>query len=235
MALTKKQRDQVVETFLNLLADRPYEAVRISDVAEGAKVSLADLYEAFPSRLAIWEAFARRIDHEVLKEGTEDMADEAPRERLFDVMMRRFDALVPFRPQLRRMAEAAGRDPALALALNRIARRSHAWMLAAARIEPGGIESRLLAQGSALTFARVMRVFLEEEDPGMPRTMAELDRRIREGEERFRSIARFTRLLPGSGLSRRAPGRAHRGPEPAPDPAANGAGHPPEPEPPLGA
>ena len=38
------------------------------------------------------------------------------------------------------------------------------------------------AQGLALVWARVMRVWLDDEDPGLARTMAALDKRLREAE-----------------------------------------------------
>jgi AcrR family transcriptional regulator len=218
MALTKKQREGVVDTFLSLLSERPWDEIALSEVADAAKVSLADLAAAFPSKVAIWEAFVQRIDQEVMKDDGSDMAEEIPRERLFDVMMRRFDALRPHRDAMRNLMRAARGDPGLALELNRLALRSHAWMLAVARIEPGGLEGRALAQGSALVFARVLRTFLSEEDPGMPKTMAALDRELRQAEERWGGISRVIRFF--SGGRRRTRGEVSA----RPMPPANGNG-----------
>lgn len=221
MAMTKKQREAAVQAFLTLLADRHYDEIGLGDVAEAAKVQLADLYDVFPSRFSMYEAFVGQVDHAVLKEDTSDMAEEEPRERLFDVMMRRFDALSSHKSALRNLMAAARRDPVLAGALNLVALRSHAWMLAAARIEPAGWRRAALAQGSVVVFARVLRVFLSEDDPGMPRTMAALDRELREAERRFMRIDRFVSRLPGNwprprrgGGGWERPPRGHTPPEP---------------------
>ncbi len=40
-----------------------------------------------------------------------DLAGLPPRDRVFELLMRRFEALVPFRPGLRRLARDARRDP----------------------------------------------------------------------------------------------------------------------------
>ena len=58
-----------------------------------------------------------------------------------------------------------------------------AWMLAGRRDfrRPGGGGS-FRAQGLALVWARVMRVWLDDDDPGLARTMAALDKRLREAE-----------------------------------------------------
>ncbi|HEX2257777.1 MAG TPA: TetR/AcrR family transcriptional regulator, partial [Afifellaceae bacterium] len=63
------------------------------------------------------------------------------------------------------------------------------------------------AQGLALVWARVMRVWLDDDDPGLARTMAALDRRLREAERNFIRISRFTRLLPIPGRPRREEAR----------------------------
>src|SRR5690606_21450597 len=97
---------------------------------------------------------------------------ESPRERLFDILMRRFDALVPYRPALRRLASAARRDPGLALGLARNLHESMRWMLTAAGISAEGVPGFTKAQDLSFSYARAMRVFLEEEDPGLSRTMA---------------------------------------------------------------
>ena len=55
-------------------------------------------------------------------------------------------------------------------------------MLAGAGIEDGGLSAVLKTGGLAFVYARVFRTWLDEDDPGLSRTMAELDRRLRQGE-----------------------------------------------------
>lgn len=191
MAVTKKQREAIVDAFVGLLDEREWDRIALADVAGRAGVSLAVLHEAFESRLAIWEAFSRRIDDAVLAADFADMGEEPPRERFFDVLMRRLDALRPYRRAIRHVARAARRDPALALALNRIACGSQEWMLAAAGVRATGIPGRLLVQGAVIAFVRVLRTFVGEDDPGMPRTMAALDRELRRSEKTFLRLMRW--------------------------------------------
>ena len=186
-----EQRDRVIEAMMRLLADRPYEEVTLSAIAGEASLSLAELAATFSSRGAILAAFVRKIDREVLAQSFSDMTEEAPRERLFDVLMSRIEALRPYRAALVQLMRAARRDPQLGLALNVLAVRSHGWMLAAAGIVTSGWRGRLATQGLAVSFLKVLRVFVEEDDPGMPRTMAALDRELREGERRNQRFARI--------------------------------------------
>jgi hypothetical protein len=74
------------------------------------------------------------------------------------------------------------RNPGLAFALNGLAVKSQHWMLAAANIPASGPQGMVRAQGLALLFARVLRTFVDDEDPGLARTMAELDRGLARGQ-----------------------------------------------------
>ena len=57
------------------------------------ELSLADLRAEFASTLAILAAHIKEIDRKVLAGSDADMAEESPRERLFDVLMRRLEVL----------------------------------------------------------------------------------------------------------------------------------------------
>jgi hypothetical protein len=54
--------------------------------------------------------------------------------------------------------------------------RSQTWMLEAAGISASGPRGALRAQGAALMFARVVGVWLDDEEENLDRTMAALDR-----------------------------------------------------------
>jgi hypothetical protein len=136
----------------------------------------------FGSRLAILSAHVKEIDRQVLAGGDADMAEESPRERLFDVLMRRIELLEPHKAAVRSLIRSCRRDPGLALALNGLAVRSQQWMLTAAEINAAGPRGMVRAQGLALLFASVLRVWVHDDDPGHARTMAALDRALARGQ-----------------------------------------------------
>src|SRR5216683_6016056 len=112
------ERQQIIAAFLALLAERPFEEIGFSDIASRAGFSLADLRGEFGSTLAIIAAHVKEIDRQVLAGGDADMAEEPARERLFDVLMRRLEAMVPHREATASLMRSARRNPPLALALN---------------------------------------------------------------------------------------------------------------------
>jgi AcrR family transcriptional regulator len=192
-----KTRNKIIDSTLELTAERPWDAVTLDSIAERAGITLSALRAAYDGRVAILADFIRRIDERVLASLDSDVAEEAPRERLFDVLFSRFEALGPYRQAIRNLGQGARRDPLLALELNRIVTGSMGWMLNAAAIPTGGGFGLLRAQGLALVWAQVMRVWLDDEDPGLARTMAELDRRLRGAERNVMRLHRLARMLPG--------------------------------------
>jgi AcrR family transcriptional regulator len=120
----------------------------------------------------------------VPKLGETDYANygETPRDRLFDVMMRRFDALRPYRAGLAAVVRDLPAEPLTALAFGRQLMRSLAWMLRAAGIEVEGPGGAVRVTGLLAIHARIMRVFLKDDTADLSRTMAALDAALSRAE-----------------------------------------------------
>ncbi|MCB1489891.1 MAG: TetR/AcrR family transcriptional regulator, partial [Bauldia sp.] len=87
-APAKDPKDAIIDAFMALAADRDVRGIGLDEIAAEAGMSLADLRECYAGKLGILFGFARRIDLAVLAEGPAD-AESEPRDRLFEVMMRR--------------------------------------------------------------------------------------------------------------------------------------------------
>ena len=163
-------RDRVIDAFMALLAEKRIEQIGFAEIAARAGVSLAELRNLFGSTLAILAAQVKETDRAVLAGSDADMAEEPPRERLFDVLMRRIEVLAPHKAAVRSLIRSAGRNPGLGFALNGLAVRSQQWMLTAADIDAAGPRGMMRAQGLALLFASVLRTWVDDDDPGLART-----------------------------------------------------------------
>jgi AcrR family transcriptional regulator len=175
-------RDNIIAAFIALLAEKRFERIGFGEIAQRAGVSLATARNEFGSTLAILAAHYKELDRKVLAGGDNDMADETPRERLFDVLMRRIEAMAPYREATRSLLDSAACNPGLACALNGIAVRSHTWMLTAAGIDAAGPRGAIRAQGMAALFGQVLRTWVDDHDEGLARTMAALDRALARGQ-----------------------------------------------------
>lgn len=185
-------RRDPVEAFTALVADRGYAGVSLRDVAQESGLAFAELYRRYRDKPALVAAFMARIDEEVLA-GTprENDPEETARDRLFDVMMRRYDALKPHRGYLRQLRQLASRDPILALSLAPAMRRSAAAMLEAAALPSDGLAGAVQQSGLIALHAAVLRVFQADETGDLSKTMAALDSRLKSAERAIQTIEKY--------------------------------------------
>lgn len=184
-------RGRIVDALMKLAGERPFEEISIRDICKAADVSLADFRDFFPSKGAVLAGFSRRIDRVVLSQVSGELADENARERLFDILMLRLEAMAPYREGVREATAWLRRNPTSALAMNQVVIGSMRFMLEAAGIEAEGAAGAIKLQGLALAWARVVAAWLDDDETGLSKTMAELDRELTRGE---RAVAGVDRL-----------------------------------------
>lgn len=187
-------RQKAIDAFLALIAEKGMAPVSLREVAGAAGLGVAELYALFPDKAALAAAFMARIDAEVLA-GTQPSLDpdETARDRLFDTMMRRYDALRPHRAALRALRQAGRRDPLLSLSLVPALRRSMAAMLEAASISSDGLPGAVRQNGLLAIHSAVSRVFDEDDSQDLSATMAALDRRLKTAEKWAELFEKYTK------------------------------------------
>lgn len=186
---------RLVDAALNLAARQRWSRTGLAEIAAEAGMPLHEAYAQFRSKPAILDGFMRRIDAAVLAGAAADDAvlggkkngearpegATAARDRLFDILMRRFDALAPYREGLRGIVRDSVGDPASLLAGAGLL-RSMEWMLEASGVAVAGWRGRLKVPALAALYLSVFRVFLDDESPDLAKTMATLDRQLRRAE-----------------------------------------------------
>lgn len=183
-------RDRIIAAALRLAERRGWRDLSLGEIAAEAAVPLVELRKEFQSKAQILAAFSRALDLAVLEKFPAPGADVA-RDRLFDVLLTRFELMQPYRAAIRRIRDDVGSSLGESLAQMRPALKSQYWMLAAAGISGEGGTGFMRVQGLLSIYGRVFSIWLDDDDPGMARTMAALDRRLRRGESVMRGIERF--------------------------------------------
>jgi len=174
-------REKLIDALVTLAAQKPWAEISLNDVAAQAGMSLTAFRDAFPSKGAILASFSRRLDRVVLDATTDDLAGESAKDRLFDVLMRRFDAMRPYKAALQSVNDWAMRDPLSLAELNRMTTNSLRFMLEAAGLSSEGPLGTLKLQGLALSWTHVFHVWLTDDTEDSARTMAALDKELERG------------------------------------------------------
>lgn len=181
-AATRDLETRLIESLLELSARDGWESVTLPAIAEHAGASLSELYPNWRSRITVLAAFNRRIDREVVETEFSFSPEDSIRDRLFEVLMRRFDALQPHREAIHRIRSGVMRDPAASAAMMRQMACSMAWMLQAAGLSSDGIAGKIKIAGLIGIWMRTISVWVDDESEDMARTMAELDRALKRAD-----------------------------------------------------
>ncbi|MDE1172559.1 MAG: TetR/AcrR family transcriptional regulator [Parvibaculaceae bacterium] len=180
--------DRIIDATLALVQEQSWRDLTLGHIAEAAGLSLAETVGVFPSKAAILDGFSRRIDKETLKlAAEEDFTGASPRDILFDIIMLGFDAMTPYRSALKALTKDVVQEPLSALSLLSPTFRSLSLMLEAAGIDSSGLKGMLRVRGLAVAWASAFRVWLTDGED-QAKTMAELDKRLRQGENIIRAL-----------------------------------------------
>lgn len=145
------------------------------DAARDAGLDLPRLRLRFPGKTAVLLRFGTLADQAALAAAP---SVGPPRDRLFDIVMARFDQLQAHRPGILAVMDSLRTDPATALLLYGATLRSMRWMLDAAGIPTTGLTGQLRIHGLLVAWTYALRAWKDDDGTDLPATMAALDRAL---------------------------------------------------------
>lgn len=173
--------DQVLDGWMAAIAAHGWREATPQAVTVLAAVSTDEVVAVLPDRWSALAAFGRRLDRAALAEAASDR-EASVRDRLFALLMARFDAADDHKAAVRIVGEAAKRDPALAAYLLASLSLSTARIAKAAGVMTGGWLGPLRVEALALLVAQVSRTWVDDADPDLAATMKALDTALERAE-----------------------------------------------------
>jgi hypothetical protein len=180
---------RLVAALWQVVAAWGWDGLTMRRLAASAGMPMAEVRRRCPCRLDLLRLHVETMDRTVL-DGTVPDQGGAARDRVFDVLMRRVDALQAHRAGVLRLVEDMRRDPLLGLALLAAMPRSMAWMLEAAEVDTTGVAGLARAKGLTAVWLATVRAWMQDETVDLGPTMAALDRAL----DRAGQVARSLRL-----------------------------------------
>jgi AcrR family transcriptional regulator len=182
------KRAKAVRAAFDLAKERGWGEISLADIAQAANLSLAELRREFSCKADIIRAFQAEVDAEVLAKAKSAEPDQSPRDRLFDIIMTRFEVMAPYKPALKRISSYLCCRPGEASLIACSSLASQYWMLTGAGAKLDGAGAALRVTGLAAIYGRVFQVWLDDTSPSLDKTMAALDQRLSKGERWLKSV-----------------------------------------------
>jgi AcrR family transcriptional regulator len=177
--------DTIAAAALRLAGQTGWRGLSLGDIALEAGLSLGEVSRCFASRYEILDGFERMIDRRMLDGAASGDIGDKPRDRVFDIIMERFDAMLPYREGINRIAKELPFDPPSGLVLAAALPRAVAWMFAGARINIAGPLMPLKLAALGAIYLSVVRIWLKDDNQDLSRTMAALDRALDQAKTLF--------------------------------------------------
>jgi len=172
------EADIIAAAAVRLAGERGWRNLPLDDIAAEAGIKPGTMMRHYLCRPEILDGFERMIDRRMLAGAAAGDVDDKPRDRLFDIIMERFAALLPYRDGVRRITRELPFDPASGMVLAASMPRSLARMFAGARLSLDGPTMPLKLAVLGAVYLATFRVWLADESQDLGKTMATLDKQL---------------------------------------------------------
>jgi hypothetical protein len=190
MARTTSIIEQGLLAALDLAATKPWAELTLGEIAAKAGLTLDD-FHGVATRESLADAVDAHFDRAMSAGAI--ATDDHPRERLFEVIMLRFEAMEDYRDGLKSLLRYRETQPSILLRLPVARATSARWALASAGLDDdSGAPLALKVLAIAFVIARTEHAWRKETSGDFALTMAALDKSLRGAEERMGWVSRFT-------------------------------------------
>lgn len=176
-------KNHLIAAALRLAATHSWADLTLEQIAKAANISSAQAMAIFSTKDDLLTALVVHIDDEVTVTIGKPATKGTARDRLFEVMMARFDVLQKYRPAILGIITAAKRDPSLLRTLIPAQAQAMRKMLALANLKQDGVKEILATAGLLTTYAASLHCWERDDTKDMSRTMATLDKYLRRADK----------------------------------------------------
>jgi len=204
---------RTLEAALKLAETRKWQAITLIEIAASANIPLSDLY-GLADKDTLTDTLEGWADTAMSAEAIDP--EDTPRERLFDVIMRRFEHMESRRAGVLTLMQARDRAPTRLAVLLHARKVSAQWALACAGLDLGSsVEQSARTLGLARLIGKTERAWRKDESGDFARTMATLDAELLSLEENLKRLGRFSRKPAGQTPSpaKQEETSSHEGPQ----------------------
>lgn len=176
-------KDKLLKIALADIIQHGWSGLNLCRVAEQADISPAELYQVFPSRSDVLQALIRKIDQTSLAQIETFSDEEKVQDRLFAIVMDRFDVMQEYKAVLQALWRDIWKDPLSFLCQAPHGFNSMRWILEASGIETASLLGSVRVKIFTGFYLSVVYTWLGDETPDLAETMAALDRGLKRLEQ----------------------------------------------------
>lgn len=156
-----------------------WQRVSLVEVARDTRLPVDEVRARFPFKHVVLMRLGRIADESALRD---DGSAGTLRERIFDLLMRRFDVFQQYRDGIRAVLHALPYDPPLTVLLGAATMDTMRWIARIAGIDIDGVQGTLRLQGLIGVWTYALRAWEKDDSIDLSSTMAALDQALDKAE-----------------------------------------------------
>lgn len=171
-------RESILSATLEVASLHPWEFVSMGEIADSAGIGVKDVTSIFPTKSDILKAIIDDLDDQVELAFENPDADLPVRDRIFDVLMERFDIANAHRDAHISFFKSFGWTRDASCADIRLMKNSMARMAKCAGLDTDGLSGVVMVTGLSMAYLWVIFTWMHDASPDLGKTMAELDKTL---------------------------------------------------------
>ncbi|MCW8915479.1 MAG: hypothetical protein OQK24_06440 [Magnetovibrio sp.] len=173
--------DQLIEAAFNRVSEYGWRRLTMFDLSKDTGFGLDEIHDVFPTKAKLLKGYVQRVDHRVF-EHYEPNASDSTRDKIFDLMMRRFDEFNNNKSTIKAIGREACIDPETLCVSGCGLGCSMRKTLKTAGVRVSGVHGMMRVQALSVIFMATFRTWLQDNSEEMSKTMADLDKRLARAE-----------------------------------------------------
>ncbi len=179
----QNNKDEIVKALLCVMKDHNWADITLIDVANAANLPLQDVCLYFEVKEDILSSYGRQLDRQIADNIGQIREDETCRDRLFDILMERYELLNENRAAVISLFNAIKYDPSQVLTALPHLNASIKHMVELSGMESKGARGALRIAGVAAIYLHGIYNFVHDNGDEMAKVMAGLDRDLARAED----------------------------------------------------
>ena len=185
MSATKAKLNKIIKATLDLLRDHELDNITFLMISKKCTLDANDIKRYFLVIDSIIHAYFDDIDLRMIDSYSSNVTEETGKEIIFNIIMSRLDLLNENKISVKRLVKGKSN---LKISFFIRSTRIQKWILQEANIHSIGFERTINQYGLMYLYARIINVWLEDNDPMMSKTMAFLDKSLTNGEKYIQNM-----------------------------------------------
>jgi len=172
-------KKRLIQSSLDLAAKTSWVDVSIDDIAAHADVKITDAVVLCPDKQSILMAYGYYVDSQLADNFSNEIWDGmSDKDRLFDVLMDRFDILNENRAGVVSIINAVTLDPRQAICHAPMICQSMENVSKIANVSMDGLMGSVKLTALSALYLKILRDWVRDDSVDMPITMANLDKAL---------------------------------------------------------